>query len=610
MAFTQTYGGTNPEASLKINVTSNKDKAALRRATQSYVRQLAKTKPWSIIALLFPGIGTTFTTYLPPLIIATMIRHFDGRIPTNLSETVPYLIAIASVWTFGEVLWRIAFLCLDFTDAKGTGNLHIEAMEILLEKDIGFFNDNFAGSLTKKSIAYGKNFESFVDTLAFNVFGSFLPLIFASIILWRISPWLVLTLLGAMALAIALVLPLIRRRQRLVHAREVASNTMAAHVADVIGNASAVRSFAHEDAELSQNEKLANDFTRAARKSWDYHVTRIDMVMAPLSILLNVVGLILAIKLTDNAVTLSTVFVTFSYFVNSSQVLFEFNRTYRNLENAITEAAQFSALELQKPIIADSPNAKKLQITDSVIEFDKVRFTHTENNQALFERLDFRLASGEKLGIIGRSGAGKSTIANLMLRFMDIDGGSIRIDGQDIRNITQKSLRQNIAYVPQESVLFHRTISQNIEYGRPGATHEEIKSAARLAHADEFISELPNGYETLVGERGVKLSGGQRQRIAIARAILKDAPILVLDEATSALDSESEKLIQDALAKLMQNRTTVVVAHRLSTIQNMDRIIVLDNGEIVEQGTHQELLKEKGTYAKLWKHQSGGFLES
>jgi ATP-binding cassette subfamily B protein len=228
----------------------------------------------------------------------------------------------------------------------------------------------------------------------------------------------------------------------------------------------------------------------------------------------------------------------------------------------------------------------------------------------LFDGFDLTIAPGEKVGLVGRSGGGKTTLTRLLLRFADVQDGAIEIGGQDIARIAQASLRAHIAMVPQEPAMFHRTIADNIRFGRPGASAADIRRAAELAHAVEFIDALPAGYDTLVGERGVKLSGGQRQRIAIARAILKDAPILVLDEATSALDSESEKHIQDALSALMRNRTAVVIAHRLSTVRRMDRLVVLDGGRIVEQGSHDQLLAARGHYAALWEHQSGGFLDA
>src|SRR3989344_4515244 len=227
----------------------------------------------------------------------------------------------------------------------------------------------------------------------------------------------------------------------------------------------------------------------------------------------------------------------------------------------------------------------------------------------IFNKFNLDIKSGERVGIVGHSGAGKSTITSLILRFMDVSDGRIIIDGQDIRNVTQDDLRSVISYVPQESILFHRTIRENIAYGKQNSTEEKIISAARKAHASEFISQLSKGYDTFVGERGVKLSGGERQRIAIARAMLKNAPILVLDEATSSLDSVSESYIQDAFNELMKGKTTIVIAHRLSTIQKMDRIIVLDKGQIVEEGTHKELLEKNGMYANLWNHQTGGFLD-
>jgi ATP-binding cassette subfamily B protein len=243
------------------------------------------------------------------------------------------------------------------------------------------------------------------------------------------------------------------------------------------------------------------------------------------------------------------------------------------------------------------------------ITFRNMQFTHGGANEPLFENFDLKVKAGERVGLVGHSGSGKTTLTRVLLRFSNLDNGHILIDNQDIRDVTQSSLRKSIAYVPQEPLLFHRSLRENIAYGKPDASEEEIRQAAKLANALDFIETLPESFDTMVGERGVKLSGGQRQRIVIARAILKDAPILVLDEATSALDSESEKLIQDALSRLMKNRTSIVVAHRLSTIAKLDRIVVLDNGKIVEDGSHDELLRRGSTYASLWAHQSGGFIE-
>jgi ATP-binding cassette subfamily B protein len=290
--------------------------------------------------------------------------------------------------------------------------------------------------------------------------------------------------------------------------------------------------------------------------------------------------------------------------------LFTFsNNVLRNYNRSISDASDMAEILQQEAEVQDPAEPEPLRMNKGAVTFQNVTFTHQGSDDALFAKLDLQIKPGEKVGLIGHSGSGKTTFTRLLLRFSDIDSGEILIDGQNIAHVTQDDLRSAIAYVPQEPLLFHRTIQENIAYGRPGASKAAVLKAARRANADEFITSLPQGYDTLVGERGVKLSGGQRQRVAIARAILKDAPILVLDEATSALDSESEKLIQAALWNLMQGRTAIAIAHRLSTVQRMDRIIVMDDGAITEQGTHAELLQKKGTYAKLWAHQSGGFLE-
>jgi len=258
--------------------------------------------------------------------------------------------------------------------------------------------------------------------------------------------------------------------------------------------------------------------------------------------------------------------------------------------------------------IQDKPNAITLNCTQGQITFNQVKF-HYKSTEPLFQNKSIEIQAGQKVGLVGYSGSGKSTFVNLILRLYDVTDGAILIDGQDIRDVTQDSLRENIAMIPQDPSLFHRSLMENIRYGRIDTTDEEVIEAAKKAHAHGFIEKLQQGYGSLVGERGVKLSGGQRQRIAIARAILKNAPILILDEATSQLDSVTENLIQESLWKLMQNKTTIVIAHRLSTLLHMDRILVFDKGKIVEDGTHSDLLARGGVYKNLWDAQVGGFLD-
>jgi ATP-binding cassette subfamily B protein len=608
MARTPAYGHTNQEALSMTKPTTSKE--ATRQAWRSYVSTLWSLKKFSIAGMVLPGIGNVFVAYLPPLVVAAAITHFGNERPT-LEEAVPYLLTFAGVWFVGEIIWRIAFLFLNVTDSRGISILLKRAMAELHRKDIGFFHDNFAGALTKKVIGYGKSFESFVDTFAFNIMAQLIPLGFASVILWRYSPWLVLTLVVLITVVLCIIVPLTRKRKKLVDLRETASNVTAGHVADTIGNMEAVQAFAHHDFEQAQHIENVDDYMRKAKRSWDFHTLRVDTAISPFYVLINVVGLALAIMLSDNASTTAAIFVTFNYFTLLTRILWEFNRIYRNLENAISEASQFTELLLEAPAIQEAPDAKPLAITKGAITFDHVHFAYENRaDDPLFDDFNLHIPAGQKLALVGHSGGGKTSVTKLLLRFKDISGGQLLIDGQDIRQGRIQDLREAIAYVPQEPAMFHRSIRENIRYGKLDATDEEVIAAAKKAHAHEFIKELPEGYETMVGERGVKLSGGQRQRIAIARAIIKDAPILVLDEATSALDSESEKLIQDALWKLMQGRTAIVIAHRLSTIQRMDRIVVLDHGTIAEEGTHKELVTRKqGTYAQLWAHQSGGFLE-
>ena len=310
-------------------------------------------------------------------------------------------------------------------------------------------------------------------------------------------------------------------------------------------------------------------------------------------------------------ITPGTLVMMFTYTYSVTNQFNFINNGLQRLNRAFGDASGMTVVLDEPRLVADVPDAFELKVREGTIDFEGIGFHYTDGDAEtrVFDGFDLHIPAGQRVGLVGMSGAGKTTLTKLLLRLSDIQEGRILVDGQDISQCAQQSLRRQIAYVPQESILFHRTIAENIAYGRPDATMDEIREAARLANALEFIEKLPQGFDTITGERGVKLSGGQRQRVVIARALLADCPILVLDEATSALDSESERLVQEALRRLMAGRTSIVVAHRLSTVASLDRIVVLSDGRVVEDGPHSQLIEQGGEYAMLWSRQTGAFLE-
>jgi ATP-binding cassette subfamily B protein len=583
--------------------------AAMRLVLRRYSAQVRRRPGIAIPALLLPGLGNALVFYAPPLVVARLLGAFARDERLSARELTPYVLAFAGLWLAGEVVWRLALFLMSRAEIRGMEALYVEAMDELLAKDVAFFQNNFAGSLTKRALGYARRFEDVFDVLCFSASANVIPLVVVSVVLWSYSPFLILALLGMLAATFAAVWPLIRRRQRLVDAREAASNALSGHVADSIGNAEAVRAFAREREEAATHLGNVLDLGSKTQRTWDYQNLRIDTVTAPMYVLTNSLGLVIALATSGGTgASLEAVFITFSYYTTATRVMWDFNRIYRNLESALTDAAQFAELLLDPPAVVDAEPVQPFAPRDFGVELRRVSFAYSATQTRLFDGLSLRIESGTKVGFVGRSGGGKTTLTRLLLRFADLDAGEILIGGQPIDQVPQSALRGAIGYVPQDPSMFHRSIGDNIRFGRPGATEADVRLAARLAHATEFIEALPAGYRTLVGERGVKLSGGQRQRVAIARAILKNAPVLILDEATSSLDSESEALIQEALWTLMEGRTAIVIAHRLATVRRMNELVVLERGAIVERGTHDALIALGGIYAGLWARQSGGFL--
>ena len=480
----------------------------------------------------------------------------------------------------------------------------------LISQGADFHANQFSGSLVSQTHKLTNSFNRIADTTLFNVAPLIFGLVFVAIIMGQRAPLYTILLVSISLFYIISAFFMTSNVRRLGGEQAAAESDQTGVLADAVTNVLAIKSFAKDKYEINKF-KDATDKTYGklielyrAFQAQQIYFNAVTGTLSALSLVAAIIGVV------SFGANLATAFLIFNYTSSIIGQLFNFsNNALRNYNRAFGDASEMIDILQIEPEIKDPKKPEKVHIKGGDVEFKDVTFTHSGSNEAIFENFNICIKDGEKIGLVGHSGAGKTTFTRLILRFSDVDSGEILINGQNIAHITQNDLHGQIAYVPQEPLLFHRSIFDNIAYGSAKPSLAQVKEAARKAHADEFVDLLPNSYETLVGERGVKLSGGQRQRIAIARAMLKQSPVILLDEATSALDSDSEVLIQDALWKLMAGKTAVVIAHRLSTVQKMDRILVIEKGAIAEQGTHKQLLKEKGIYAKLWAHQSGGFLE-
>ncbi len=557
----------------------------------------------SFVCIIFIQAGSVIAPlFLRQLINTITIGVSPSEVQAGIWALTGYSITQGVVWA----LWRVEMFSGTQICARVMADLSKEAFAYLMHHSYQFFTNSFAGALTRRVSRYSDAFNKLWDSTIESVLGAVLYTLGIISVLWFEHPILGEALAVSVIFFVSLQWIMSSWQQPLRLQRSEEDSSVTAALADSIANQNNVQLFSGNKYEEKGVGHAINRLLKAYLKTWGFDIW-VYGFQGFISTSINVGVLWIAFLLwQQHLLTIGDFVLIQAYIIGLFNNIWGLSREFRNINTALADAGEMVYIMQQPHEIQDTKGAKAISISDRVIDFNNVSFSF--NNRSVVDHLSLNIPGGQKLALAGASGAGKTTITKLLLRLYDVDSGVITIDGQNIAKVTQDSLRNAIAFVPQEPILFHRTLMENIRYGRREATDEEVIEAAKKAHCHEFISQLPLGYNTFVGERGIKLSGGERQRVAIARAILKDAPILVLDEATSSLDSQSEAYIQEALEVLMQGKTVIVIAHRLSTIMKMDRIVVLEGGRVVADGTHEELLAQEGLYKKLWSIQAGGFI--
>ncbi|OGG58217.1 hypothetical protein A3C86_03675 [Candidatus Kaiserbacteria bacterium RIFCSPHIGHO2_02_FULL_49_16] len=581
--------------------------ATARQVLHTYFRSVIRY-PIFIFLVFIGVIGLQVADLAAPWYLKEFFNVLASQPPNaaTVSQLLGIIVIVALIWLASWAMRRLQDFSNIALESRVMTDLFSRAFEYLIGHSYNFFTSNFAGSLTHRVSKFSRAFEVMFDAVALQFFPTFLFVCGAVTVLYIRNHTLGIALGVWSVLFMAFQIYVAKLRQPVRAARAEADTRITGTLADAISNHPTIMLFSGSSHELGLFKGVVNIWRKATLRSWladNWIWSGIGFFMIVIEVILLWVATVYWGK---GLLTIGDFVLIQAYLMTTFDRLVSINRELRRFYDALADSSEMVYILEQKHDVRDAPGAEPMKVTKGGIVLKDVNFSFSPANPLLVG-LNLQIEPKEKVGLVGPSGAGKSTITKLLLRMFDLKGGNIFIDGQDIAKVTQDSLRESIAFVPQEPVLFHRPLMENIRYGRRGATDEEVVEASKKAHCHEFISRLNQGYGTFVGERGIKLSGGERQRVAIARAILKNAPVLLLDEATSSLDSESEALIQDALETLMKDKTVIVIAHRLSTIMKMDRIIVLEKGNVVAEGTHQQLLEDKGLYQKLWKIQAGGF---
>ena len=598
---------------------SQRSAAPLKRSTVKRTLQrfwaVTRMQPGITALSVITSAGyTALLTYANTYVMGLIVDRVQaGPVAPDQVAAVfgPYVLALLLVNAVGQAFSKLQ----DYTVYKleMNGNYHLARLcfDTLSNQSMTFHTSRFGGSLVSQTSRFMGGYTALVDVVVYSLIPTVAAVVCTLVTLVPVAPLFVLILFVLLTIYVMAAYFMYNKILPLTAATAKAQNKLSGVLSDAVTNILAVKTYGREDFERGLFDAANTEAMETERVSMNAMMRRGAMTSTLITIIMFVTSIFVAGGNAWFGISAGTLVMMFTYTYQLTMRFNYFNSMLARMNRAVGDAAEMTRILDEPRLVEDAPDAAELAVGEGAIDFEHLSFRYLDAAEGdyVFRDLDLHVPAGQRIGLVGRSGSGKTTLTKLLLRLSDVQEGRVLVDGQDISRCTQQSLRRQIAYVPQEALLFHRSIGENIAYGKPDATVEEIRDAAAQANALEFIDRLPAGLDTMVGERGVKLSGGQRQRIAIARAILADAPILVLDEATSALDSESEAAVQGALENLMRGRTAIVVAHRLSTVASLDRIVVLDGGEIVEDGTHAELSQAGGVYEGLWDRQSGAFLE-